>query len=124
MSGFVYSIDMDECKLYSPCDQECTNLPGSFECSCKAGYVLHVDGTTCIGERVASTYNTVYTCLGSFMITVKMYFLSDVDECMEAALYGIELCSENTVCLNNEGSYECPCISGFHLTNGTCQSEL
>ena len=51
-------------------------------------------------------------------------FPSDIDECLEAAVYNIQLCTQNTVCVNTDGTYECPCISGFQLTNGTCQSEL
>lgn len=30
--------DLDECKIEGTCDQLCTNLPGSFRCSCVAGY--------------------------------------------------------------------------------------
>ena len=61
----------------------------------------------------------------SLIIDVQhaLHFLSDVDECLEAALYNTELCAQNTTCLNTEGDYECPCIPGFNLINGTCQSE-
>ena len=30
-------IDIDECKS-RPCDQVCTNRPGSYTCSCRTGY--------------------------------------------------------------------------------------
>ncbi|XP_077999220.1 hyalin-like [Glandiceps talaboti] len=30
-----------------PCDQNCTNTPGSFECSCNDGYEIAEDGNTC-----------------------------------------------------------------------------
>ena len=45
------TLDVNECELYSPCDQECTNLPGSFECSCGEGYELNEDGVTCTGKE-------------------------------------------------------------------------
>ncbi len=34
-----------------PCDHICTNNVGSFECSCRAGYLLHSNGTNCLGEH-------------------------------------------------------------------------
>lgn len=41
-------IDIDECSLATtPCDQECTNLNGSFQCTCRPGYSLKQDKTTC-----------------------------------------------------------------------------
>lgn len=40
--------DIDECSLATtPCDQECTNLDGSFQCTCRPGYSLKQDKTTC-----------------------------------------------------------------------------
>lgn len=40
--------DIDECSLATtPCDQECTNLNGSFQCTCRPGYSLKQDKTTC-----------------------------------------------------------------------------
>ncbi len=33
-----------------PCDHICTNNVGSFECSCRAGYLLHSNGTNCLGQ--------------------------------------------------------------------------
>ena len=41
--------DIDECR-YSPCSQLCTNTPGSFSCSCRAGFDLQSDKTTCQGK--------------------------------------------------------------------------
>lgn len=40
--------DIDECSLATtPCDQECTNLNGSFQCTCRPGYSLEEDKTAC-----------------------------------------------------------------------------
>ena len=30
--------DINECELYTFCDQGCVNLDGSYECTCKKGY--------------------------------------------------------------------------------------
>jgi Calcium-binding EGF domain len=35
--------------------------------------------------------------------------LSDIDECQ----LGNDVCSENTLCANNPGSFTCPCQSGY-----------
>jgi len=45
---FVWSLDINEC-ISSPCDHNCTNAVGSFECSCNDGYELSVDGLSCHG---------------------------------------------------------------------------
>ena len=40
--------DIDECSLHiSDCDQNCTNLPGSYDCDCFYGYRLNSDRATC-----------------------------------------------------------------------------
>ena len=43
---------------------------------------------------------------------------------MLAALNGSSLCSDNSECVNTHGSYECVCVPGYDLTNGTCHSML
>ncbi len=58
------TADVDECEESggSDCGQLCTNVPGSFTCSCREGFRLHPDGKTCIGEyhgsRVTKQGNT------------------------------------------------------------------
>lgn len=49
--------DIDECALAAvtglqACqgDAECKNTPGSFTCLCPAGYVMALNGQTCVGE--------------------------------------------------------------------------
>uniref|UniRef100_A0A673AA13 EGF-like domain-containing protein n=1 Tax=Sphaeramia orbicularis TaxID=375764 RepID=A0A673AA13_9TELE len=31
------------------CEHVCINTQGSFQCSCRPGYQLHIDGHTCVG---------------------------------------------------------------------------
>lgn len=57
-------------------------------------------------------------------LIVDKHFLSDIDECLEAAVYNIELCTDNTACLNAQGGYECVCVAGYAITDGECESEL
>ena len=43
--------DINECSTANGgCDQECENTPGSYQCLCQDGYLLHIDGTTCTGK--------------------------------------------------------------------------
>ena len=44
--------DTDECDIdLDDCDQNCTNILGSYVCSCITGYELDLDGHTCNGTR-------------------------------------------------------------------------
>ncbi|RUS83622.1 hypothetical protein EGW08_008590 [Elysia chlorotica] len=48
-TGTYCHTDIDECsgEGRSPCQQECTNTPGSFNCSCTEGFKLGDDGRSC-----------------------------------------------------------------------------
>ena len=47
----VHLIDIDEClDDNGGCQQICTNLIGSHECSCELGYTLQQDKIRCVGE--------------------------------------------------------------------------
>ena len=42
--------DINECdNANGGCQQICDNIPGSYVCSCNAGYDLNSDGKTCSG---------------------------------------------------------------------------
>lgn len=46
--------DVDECaSSRGGCEHHCTNLAGSFQCSCEAGYRLHEDRRGCSRESPA-----------------------------------------------------------------------
>ena len=43
--------DNDECTLGTDeCNQICSNTDGSYNCFCKTGYELELDGHTCVGK--------------------------------------------------------------------------
>ena len=46
----VVCTDIDECQT-SPCEYNCTNTIGSFECSCPAGFEVASDGLACDGKK-------------------------------------------------------------------------
>ena len=45
----------------------------------------------------------------------------DVNECLEGAMYLLDLCTNDTGCVNLRGSYACACVPGYSLVNGSCQ---
>ncbi|XP_072563615.1 hemicentin-1 [Paramormyrops kingsleyae] len=40
-------VDVDECQLWKPCQHECRNTLGSFQCLCPLGYQLLPNGRSC-----------------------------------------------------------------------------
>ena len=47
------SVDIDECdRGGGPCHHFCTNIPGTYACSCHEGYVLGLDLATCEGQAL------------------------------------------------------------------------
>ena len=65
-------VDINECDYGSKCDQTCVNQIGSYSCTCKPGFVLLSDNTSCKGiARSLSLLN--YVCDDSQMImSVKL----------------------------------------------------
>ena len=46
-------IEIDECTTApSPCEHNCSNTVGSFQCSCISGYLLDDDGRSCDGTHL------------------------------------------------------------------------
>ena len=41
--------DVNECNGDHECDQNCTNVDGSYICSCDPGFELQSDNVTCEG---------------------------------------------------------------------------
>lgn len=50
---FPSFTDIDECETGNGgCDDKCSNLPGSFICSCPVGFRLASNGKKCIGMEI------------------------------------------------------------------------
>uniref|UniRef100_A0AAR2L688 Growth arrest-specific 6 n=1 Tax=Pygocentrus nattereri TaxID=42514 RepID=A0AAR2L688_PYGNA len=110
--------DIDECEdptFLAGCNQQCSNLPGSYRCSCRDGYYLHdkiycTDINECrlypsICEEPARCVNTQGTFECQCPFGYKYNFTSrecqDVDECES------HVCGEE--CVNTPGSFRCFC---------------
>lgn len=48
----VLRADVDECQLRRPCQHECRNTVGSFQCLCPPGYQLLSNGKNCKGAAL------------------------------------------------------------------------
>ncbi|EDW30305.1 GL17893 [Drosophila persimilis] len=46
-TGRHCEVDVNECHVEKPCDQQCVNTPGSYFCRCRQGFVLQADQQSC-----------------------------------------------------------------------------
>ncbi|XP_067419550.1 adhesion G protein-coupled receptor E5 [Emydura macquarii macquarii] len=94
--------DIDECLGPSRADcgpnAHCTNMPGSYSCSCIDGYKSSSGKATFRGTSES--------------------ICQDIDKCKS---YNLNNCSPSAECINTEGSYRCECWPGYsRLTNTEC----
>ncbi|XP_065195306.1 latent-transforming growth factor beta-binding protein 2-like [Sycon ciliatum] len=133
-------IDTNECLETSPCgpNGRCQNSEGSFSCSCSLGYdgcgvsCEDVDecarGThQCSDNAICVNTNASYACTCKHGYTEagnSSTLCADIDECSldqtvlaNGTLVDLAPCPNNVTmqCKNTDGSYTCPCLSGFEL---------
>ena len=110
-----FFADADECYGGSgPCLHYCTNLPGTFACSCREGYAPGSDPTSCKGPAC-------------HMLKPNCFlkpFPTDIDECKRALDVGERLCYESEACINVEGSFDCVCAPGLLFIYNTIDSSF
>ncbi|MEQ2180042.1 hypothetical protein GOODEAATRI_031551, partial [Goodea atripinnis] len=97
--------DVDECSAPNgTCEHICINTMGSFRCSCKPGYQLHIDGHTCVDIDECKLQNggCSHTCSnspGGFTCHCPRPLLLDTDnltcssETLAGALQNINITS-------------------------------
>uniref|UniRef100_A0A8C5DIC5 Thrombomodulin n=1 Tax=Gouania willdenowi TaxID=441366 RepID=A0A8C5DIC5_GOUWI len=112
-------VDRDEC-AQAPCEQMCTNTPGSYTCSCYDGYIkdpkdpkkcaLHCGKEECPAECDPNNRFQCY-CPSGYVSEERgdEVFCLDMDEC--SFFYCDQLCT------NTYGGYECRCSPGFTLVD-------
>eukprot|EP00794_Sanderia_malayensis_P007132 gene7132-7937_t len=115
--------DVNECSSNNGgCQHKCTNVPGSFKCSCNQGYTS--SGRTCVdvnecslnnGNCQQSCTNTAGSyrcrCGTGYKLNVDGKSCEDVNEC-EA---GSHNCEQH--CVNSLGSFSCACRPGYALSS-------
>ncbi|XP_052806502.1 mucin-4-like [Mya arenaria] len=125
------SNDINECKDGSavcPTNSECSNIPGSYVCNCKSGYLKTATGQCQECSNGKFGENCAQTCACNMTNTDSCDKVTgncqckpvwngttcneDVDECN---MGGPGPCAvkKNTTCNNTYGSYECNCVSGY-----------
>jgi hypothetical protein len=123
--------DVDECANGTDnchANATCTNTPGSFLCTCLAGYAG--DGVTCndIDECAEGTHNCDpnatctntpgdFTCACNAGYTGNGVVCADIDECST----GTDNCHANAACTNTPGSFHCACNAGYRGDGVTCE---
>ena len=51
-NSYSFLLDLDECLTNNgECEHSCTNIDGSYECSCNPGYEIGNDGKSCEGKQ-------------------------------------------------------------------------
>ncbi|XP_013392399.1 neurogenic locus notch homolog protein 2-like [Lingula anatina] len=130
-------IDINECEdnQLNKCSQKlnCKNTDGGYQCHCDIGYQLSTDQRTCVGctgntwgvncsrtcdcgDR-ATECDPAIGCTGCTAGWTGTECDTDVDEC--ATTPGI--CGDRGECVNNLGSYDCVCPSGYMKSQtGSC----
>ncbi|XP_057305208.1 uncharacterized protein LOC130642139 isoform X2 [Hydractinia symbiolongicarpus] len=128
--------DINEC--YSrPCDQNCRNLPGTYACTCRAGFTKTnprnptdrscTDVNECSASP-CSCSNSVSSCRASCRNTIGSYSCScnsgfQLNSAVKTICVDIDECSSSTLhkchhlCYNTPGSFFCKCRAGFRLSS-------
>jgi hypothetical protein len=128
-ASFVSCKDINECDPtlnLNNCGKNsiCTNFPGSFNCTCLAGFTGDpVAGCTDIDDcaanpNICGTFGTCknnmggYTCEcpSGYQWDAPFGICNDINEC---ATFN---CDANSVCTNSPGSFACTCKPGYFST--------
>ena len=121
-------LDKNECQSSNGgchANATCTNLVGSYKCTCKTGFTGN--GNNCTGESFltndGSDAGLHFWTFGfdSFNYTMQMVFISfllsiDINECNTN--HGG--CHANATCTNLVASHKCTCNSGFDGNETNC----
>lgn len=91
-------LEINECERNTDlCEHNCTNTPGSYNCSCRVGYFLETNNHNCTGIILNDR------------IIYYLQPLTDINEC-NTSNGGC-----NQTCVNEIGSFHCECDSGYTL---------
>ncbi|XP_020620938.1 uromodulin-like [Orbicella faveolata] len=109
-------LDISECgNGFNDChaNATCHNVPGSYYCQCKEGFVGN--GKHCEGAKETSTQKAVEIAEGPSDVAAQV-----IDQCFT----GSHDCSSNATCVPLKGSYDCICNLGFEGDGRVCVGML
>ncbi|XP_078666070.1 uncharacterized protein LOC144908390 [Branchiostoma floridae x Branchiostoma belcheri] len=124
----VPTCTQDQCATDNGgCAHNCTNVPGSYTCSCRQGFALMTDNHGCedTDECASSNGGCEQTCTntpGGFLCSCQHgYTLNrdglacdDVNECEVSP----GICGREAECVNLNGTFDCKCSPGFSMAAG------
>ncbi|XP_072895124.1 uncharacterized protein [Hemitrygon akajei] len=124
--------DINECETSNKCGQICKNTLGSYECSCRPGYLLNQgDKKNCSDidecanpelndcEHICQNTPGKYKCAchaGYKLDNEDKKNCIDIDECLSNP------CNRKGHCTNTLGSFNCTCVNGF--TGRLCSEDI
>lgn len=133
-SGFACSgspsacADVDECAAPTAvCGSSatCQNLPGTFSCACKPGFVG--DGITCAdvdecaqGSDACGAHSVCFNQPGDYACLCDPGFADDGAACVDIDECATNPCHGAATCENHEGGFKCACPSGYEDSDGDC----
>ncbi|PIK52446.1 hypothetical protein BSL78_10650 [Apostichopus japonicus] len=109
---------IDECENPQQCNPPafCSNLDGTFTCSCPGGFMEVAGDCVEIDDCQDVTCRQFEECLAGVCSCEAGYQRSisglcrDQDECSDPFICAG---SQNQMCVNNDGSFTCDCITGY-----------
>ncbi|XP_065822667.1 matrilin-2 isoform X4 [Labrus bergylta] len=111
---------LDACAQGHSCQHICVNNENSYDCMCRAGYVLNTDKKTCKrSDTCAQGHDCQHICVStddSYICKCRAGYVLDADQktCSLSDLCAQGLDCQH-VCVQNANSYFCMCHEGYML---------
>nr|XP_020497262.1 matrilin-3 [Labrus bergylta] len=113
---------LDACAQGHSCQHICVNNENSYDCMCRAGYVLNTDKKTCKrSDTCAQGHDCQHICVStddSYICKCRAGYVLDADQ-KTCSRLGLDACAQGHdcqhICVNNGNSYVCKCRVGYML---------
>ncbi|XP_070835075.1 matrilin-3-like isoform X3 [Chaetodon trifascialis] len=113
---------LDACAQGHNCQHICVNSGNSYNCDCRAGYVLNPDKKTCSrADPCALGHDCQHICINSddsYICRCQVGYILNPDK-KTCSRSGLDACAQGHdcqhICANNGNSYICKCRVGYML---------